>query len=83
MVKVQRSHQLDGLGFASWSQNHTTLSGSCHAVVAAHIEELEQLTTRIYNHVLGLWGGGKKGRLATDASSGKISLCKKKEKKNV
>ena len=33
---------------------------SCHAVVAAHTEELERLTTRIYNHVLGLWGGKKK-----------------------
>lgn len=26
-------------------------------LVVAHIEELERLTTRIYNHVLGLWGG--------------------------
>ena len=28
-------------------------------MVAAHAE-LEGLTTRIYNHVLGLWGGKKK-----------------------
>ena len=34
------------------------LSVSSHAVVAAHIEELG-LTTRIYNHALGLWGGKK------------------------
>ena len=25
-------------------------------MVVAHIEELEQLTTRIYNHAMGLWG---------------------------
>ena len=35
-------------------------SVSCHVVVAAHIEELEGLTTRMYNHALGLWGGKKK-----------------------
>ena len=32
-------------------------SVSSHAVVAAHIEELEGLTTGIYNHALVLWGG--------------------------
>ena len=32
-------------------------SVSSHAVVAAHIEEPEGLTTRIYYYVLGLWGG--------------------------
>ena len=36
------------------------LSVSCQAAVVAHIEELEQLTTRIYNYVLGLWGGKEK-----------------------
>ena len=36
------------------------LSVSCHAVLVAHMEELEGLTTRIYNHVLGLWGTNKK-----------------------
>ena len=36
------------------------LSVSCHAVTVAHIEELEGLTTRIYNHALGLWGEKKK-----------------------
>ena len=35
-------------------------SVSSHAVAVAHIEELEGLTTRIYNYVLGLWGGEKK-----------------------
>ena len=46
------------------------LSVSCHAVVAAHIKGLEGPTTRIYNYVLGLWGGDQKrerdrGRVAT------------------
>ena len=36
------------------------LSVSCHAVAAVHIEELEGLTTRIYNHAVGLWEGGIK-----------------------
>ena len=48
---------------------------------AAHIEELEGLTTRIYNCLLGLWGGKKKRereRLATDVSSGQIFPSKKK-----
>ena len=35
-------------------------SVSCRAVVVAHMEELEGLTTRIYNHALGLWGEKKK-----------------------
>ena len=34
-------------------------SVSSRAVSAAHTEELEGLTTRIYNHALGLWGGKK------------------------
>ena len=51
---------------------------SGHAVVASHIGELECLTTRIYNYVLGLWGGGKKKRLATDVSSGPIFLTPQK-----
>ena len=29
-------------------------------MVAARIEEQEELTTRTYNYVLGLWGEGKK-----------------------
>uniref|UniRef100_A0A9L0I8A5 Zinc finger protein 286A n=1 Tax=Equus asinus TaxID=9793 RepID=A0A9L0I8A5_EQUAS len=63
-------------GYSAWVRlpvaepHHPSVSS--HAVVAAHIEELEGLTTRIYNHVLGLWGGEKKkrGRLATYVSSG-------------
>ena len=35
-------------------------SVSCHAVAAAHTEELERHITRIHNHVLGLWGEEKK-----------------------
>ena len=35
-------------------------SVSCHAVVVVHTEELEGLTTRIYNHALGWLLGGKK-----------------------
>ena len=35
-------------------------SVSSHAVVVAHTEELEVLTTRIHSHALGLWGGKKK-----------------------
>ena len=30
-------------------------------MAAAHIEQLEGPTTRIYNYVMGLWGGKKKG----------------------
>ena len=33
---------------------------SCHTVAAAHIEEPEGLTTRIYNHAPGLWRGKEK-----------------------
>ena len=36
------------------------LSVSCHAVAASHVQELEGLPTRIYNHALGLWGGERK-----------------------
>ena len=36
------------------------LSVSCHVVVAAHVEELEGPTIRIYNYALGLWRGKKK-----------------------
>ena len=57
------------------------LSVSSHAVAAAHIEELEGPTTRIYHYALGLWGGKKRrerGRLAMDVSSGPIYPRKKK-----
>ena len=36
------------------------LSVSFHAVAVAHMEELEGLTTRIYNHALELWGEKKR-----------------------
>ena len=42
---------------------HGTTSLICHAMAAAHIEELEGLTTRIYNYVLELWGGKKKRKI--------------------
>ena len=54
------------------------LSVSSHAVAVAHVEELEGLIARLYNYVLGLWGGKKStGRLATDVSSGQIFPIKK------
>ena len=56
---------------------------SSHAVVAAHIEELEGSTTRIYNYVLGLWGGIKRVRLAIEVSSGWILPSKKILLKNL
>ena len=57
----------------------TTCCSSSHAVVVCHIEEMEWLTTRIYNYVLGLSGGNKnRGKLATDVSSGPIFLSKRK-----
>ena len=39
-------------------------SVSSHAVVMAHIEELEGLTTRIYNYVLGFGEEGKRTRFS-------------------
>ena len=58
-------------------------SVSTHSVVAAHIEELEKM----YNYVLWLGGRGKKtktrGRLAADVSSGRIFLCKNKNKESI
>ena len=38
-------------------------SVNCHAVVAAHIEELEGPRARIYSHAPGLWGGEKNPHL--------------------
>ena len=52
------AHCFSGLGSSPGRGTIPPVS-SC-AVVAAHIEELEGLRTRIYNHVLGLWEGGKK-----------------------
>ena len=62
-------------------------SVSSHAVAMAHTEDLEGFATRIYSYVLGLWGGRKKrGRLATDFSSGpnfprKNNILEKKKKR--
>ena len=53
--------------FLGTEPHHSSVSS--YAVAAAHIEETEGLTTRIYNYVLGLWDKQKKrGRLATDVS---------------
>ena len=51
---------------------------SCHAVAAAHVEELEGITTRISNHAQAL-EREKKGKLPTDVSTGLISSQRKKE----
>ena len=64
--------------FPGMEPHHSSVS--CHAVATAHKEELEGLTTKIYNYVLGLWGGEKKrGRLATGVSSGQIFPSEKKK----
>ena len=44
--------------FLGAEPHHSSVSS--HAVVAAHTEELRGLTIRIYNYVLGLWGGAEK-----------------------
>ena len=55
---------------------------SSHAVVTPHIEELEWLSTRVHNYVLGLWEEKRnRGRLATDVFSGPIFLPPKKKEK--
>ena len=51
------------LVFTSLDPGHRpTCRSSSHAVVASHIEELEGLTTRIYNYVSGFWGEKKKNK---------------------
>ena len=58
--------------FGSLGVEPHNLSVSSHTVVAAHIEETEELTT-IHNNVLGLCGSKRKekgGRLETDVSLG-------------
>ena len=46
-----------GLGSAGLDPGHRpTHHSSSQAVVASHMEELEGLTTRIYNYILELWG---------------------------
>ena len=57
-------------------------SVSSHAVVVAHVEELERPTTRIYQLRAGALGREKKrGRLVTDVSSGKIFPREKRKLK--
>ena len=76
VVKVQCSNCFSGPGSFPSPGTHQ-LSVSCHAVAAAHTEELEGLTTRIYNHALGLWGLKKKetGRLGSGACNAAISTA--------
>ena len=50
------------------------LSVSCHAVVAAHIEEQKDLQYDVQPRT-GALGRGKKGRLPTDVSSGRNFPC--------
>ena len=56
----------------------------CHAVVAVHVEEIEGLTARIYNHLLGLWGGKHKKEEDWQQmlAQGQSSSQKKKPTKN-
>ena len=54
------------VGFLVAEPHHPSVS--CHPVVVAHTEELEGLTTSIYNCALGLGEKNKRGRLATDVS---------------
>ena len=78
VVQVWCSHHLGGWACSSVVEPlHPSVS--CHAVAAAHVEELDGFTTRTYNHELGLWGEKKRGRLATDVSSGGIPPCRNKQ----
>ena len=57
--RVWCSHCLGGwVRFLVAEPQHPSVS--CHAVVVVHLEELEGLTTRIYNHALGIFGEAKK-----------------------
>ena len=47
--------------FGSRARTYALLIKPC-LMAASHIEELEPLATRIYNYVLGLWGGKKRKR---------------------
>ena len=48
-------------GFAgSDPECRSIVCSSGHAVATSHIVELERFMARIYNYVLGLWGGEKK-----------------------
>ena len=46
------------VGFLVVEPRHSSISR--HAMVVAHIAELEGLKTKIYNHALGVWGGKNK-----------------------
>ena len=53
-----------GLGFTSLDPGHgPTHCSSSHGVVASHTEEVEALTTRIDNYVLGGFGEEKKRKI--------------------
>ena len=56
--KVRCSHHFSRPGSLPITEPHSG-SVSCHALVVAYIEEVEGLTTRIYNPALGLWGEKK------------------------
>ena len=67
-------------GFAGLDPGRRSMHrSSSHTVAAAYIEELERPTTRIYSLCSGASGREKKrGRLATNVSSGPTLLTKKK-----
>ena len=56
MVKFACSPLVAWVRFLVLEPHHPSVS--CHAVAAAHIEELQRFTTRIGKYVL--WGGKKK-----------------------
>ena len=56
---LRSSSPLRQPGFGSQAEPHHLSVGS-HVLAAAHMEEPEGLTTRIYNYILGLWGGKKR-----------------------
>ena len=57
-LKFSKLHFCGRVCFPIAESHHPSVSS--HAVVAAHIEELEGPTTRLYNYVLGLWGEKKR-----------------------
>ena len=80
MVKLQHT-LLQWPGFGSPARNHTTRLSVAMLWHVVHIEELEGLMARIYNYVLGLWGGKKKRRrLVTDVNPEQIFPSKNKRK---
>ena len=62
VVKFMLSFRSPGFT-GSDPESGPTHHSSRHAMVASHREELEGLTTRTYNYVLGLWGGKKKRKI--------------------